>query len=255
MKRSCVHLMLAAAAALAVLYGGYKLAYAGHSATPDAYYFLTMAPSDAYADLFYNWDHKEATGLPPFPGPNTVDWPVNMVFYNAAEIDLVKELYREHGGYATIGSCGSTKYLLFMGNNNPGHSYDLSGFFWDQDQGIKTNCVPTCVTGPAYHMRLYADPPSYPLGDRMYSTGLGFWIVGTTHKDANEALCGNKWHGRSEDAEDQRFVPDAQEICQFTVYPDYWYFYNRQYGSEIGDHIVQSNGWASYVNVRPVICL
>ena len=237
-------------AVAAVAYGGYSLTEGGHNAN-GAYSFLQLQPSDGYSDMLYNWDHNQQTGLPPYPGPNTVDWPVNMIFWNLAEIDLVKALYN------TQNWCGAAKHLLFNGNNPPGYSNDPQGFFWDTDSGTKDYCAPSCLSGPAYHMRVYADPPGGVNPDQMYNTGIGFWIAGTTHKDANEVPgdpC-NKWHGYSEQAEDEFFVPEMEDQCgsQY-VYEDVRNFYNEKYAAEVGDHIIYNNGRSSWVYITFPAC-
>jgi hypothetical protein len=163
---------------------------------------------------------------------NNVDWPVNFVFYNNAEIDKVKSKMNSRMKYS-----GGAMY---------GRLNDGNGWLWDEDKGIKTGrCPNPFFSGTTYHMRLYADRP----GDRLYNRSWGFYTLGTSHIDHNECWARDRWFGKSEDAEGKIASFAAAVWGSGRVHQDHWQFYNQEPLRQEGNHIWKSNGLATIVKV------
>ena len=191
---------------------------ADHSAGPGSLSVLSIQE-----DQFYNWDFVSNDDF----SSSNVDWPVNMLFYNNAEVDKVKGIY--------WGNChwpvASAKYARLN---------DGSGMVWDNDSGTKSPCDCT-IWGNQPHMRVYADD-----NDTLYNTSWGFYVLGTTHTDHNE--CGlNPWHGESEDTEG--LIADRASDRGYTVFEDWGNFYNAESWRREGNHIVENDGYATAVYV------
>jgi hypothetical protein len=116
-------------------------------------------------DRFINYD-----GQPNFDQHGR-DWPIDLVFYNNASVNKVKD------GLARFGysGSGSTEHEGYTRNYNARNH----GFRFDSDRGRKTACD---VNHNDNHYRLYA-PPSQ---DRLYDPTYGYYVVGSTHLDHNE---------------------------------------------------------------------
>lgn len=220
-------------AAVVVLLGGYIApAQAATTSHLQQLYFDN--------DWFYNYDFgsKSVAG-------NNVDWDVQLLFWNNAKINTVKNNYALSAYFAT----GGTMYARMN---------DGSGAVWDQDNGRKTNYV-GCVNDTR-HYRIYADSD-----DRMgYDTGVGYFVFATTHKDFDE-LC-NGHFGDSEGTEHdigKKFNSYWGGCCGFTVNFDYGYFYNYEGNCSVVDytdcpgrldsgdsnHRWQTNGYATYIRM------
>ena len=155
-----------------------------------------------------------------------VDWPVALVFWDAASIDRVKRAlpYRWIGGpmYARLDDGG--------------------GAVWDSDRGRKSSLCP--ITGRALHYRLYADGD-----DQLYSIERGYYVVGTVHYDVRE--CGlDRWSGRSEDAEAELARAARAVWGTAAVREDAIDLGNRERLRREGRHVWQSDGRATAVRVR-----
>jgi hypothetical protein len=173
-------------------------------------------------DAFRNYDFLSQT-----VSSTNVDWPVNFLFWNNAEIDKVKS---KLGGY-----------YPYSGSKMNGRLNDGSGFVWDQDGGRKSILCP--IIGDAYHYRIYADSD-----DRMYNISWGYWVFGTSHIDHNE--CGfGKWFGKSEQAENHIASHARNVFGSSNVAEDWSSFYNYEPYREQGNHIWQNNGYATAVRV------
>jgi hypothetical protein len=156
-----------------------------------------------------------------------VDWGIDLNFYNNADINKVKNALNPYGYSGT----GSTMYGRL--SDNGGASY-----VWDADGGRKKGGCFDQYT----HYRIYANP-AY---DFNYSTGMGYWVFGSTHYDNQECFGG--WHGKSEGAEwDVNSAADSA----FGVANRYdWAnYYNYEPYRQEGDHIWDQDGYASYVYV------
>lgn len=199
----------------------FRIAIAAHSATSLTY--LGVAE-----DRFYNWDF-ENTNWP--VTADQVDWPITMMFYNNAEVDLVKSLFYPGFGFikhAVVGDFDGTW-----------------GLVWDSDGGTKSGFF--CgfgAAGDAYHMRVYADWAD----DRLYNIQWGYYVLATTHIDHNEALgCPGTWSGESELAE-EHFAQLSRNI-QLWVWEDWWSFFNFEAPHQEGDHKVNNNGMQTLVHI------
>lgn len=126
------------------------------------------------ADSIYNYDFMSKTA-----SATNVDWPVTIIFRNNAEVNKVKNHYRD------TWPCASQKYGRLMD--------DGTSYVWDSDGGAKNRCT---LLGDVYHLRVYADGD-----DRLYNPEFGYWVYATTHIDHNEQLWG-EWFGESERAEE-----------------------------------------------------
>lgn len=176
-------------------------------------------------DVIRNYDYLSTAS----PTDNyNLDFPVTMIFKNNAEIDKVKNRYKANGW----DNLGSSKY---------GRARDGSAGFWDSDRGVKTWGLTTC------HMRVYADSD-----DRMYCPSWGYYIFGTTHYDHGEVV-GDKWFGKSEDAETEarqeaRTIWGTDNVVANNGdFKNYEAYRVQTSGGE--DHIWQSSGRRSTVTV------
>jgi hypothetical protein len=174
---------------------------------------------------FWNYDFARkavsATG---------VDWPVDLVFRNNADIDKVK--------------AGLDGYMHFHGSPMYARLKDHDGAAtWAVDGGKKTLLCP--VFGQtAYHTRLYAD------GDeRLYNTAWGYYVLGTAHQDHNECSRIGRWSGRSEAAE--KFVGGISREIWGNQAPsfDRIQMGNQEPYRREGTHVWQNNGLATAISV------
>ena len=171
-------------------------------------------------DAFRNYDFLSQT-----VSSTNVDWPVNFLFWNNAEIDKVKDAMR-------FSFPGSTMYARLN---------DGSGYVWDQDGGRKTYLCP--IIGDAHHFRVYADGD-----DRLYNLGWGYYILGTSHIDHNECGLG-RWFGKTETAEAYIAGRARTAFGSGNVVEDWSSFANSEPYREEGNHIWQNNGLATSVRV------
>lgn len=130
----------------------------------------------ADGDQVYNYDFDDQNAV-----RNNVDWPLNLFFYNDAEIDRVKNILQPQ--FDNTGGIQDARLR------------DGTALTWDTDRGMK-NPQPSCSGGNTdIHMRVYADGD-----DRMYNTTDGYYVFATSHKDINEGCTGEEF-GYSEAAE------------------------------------------------------
>jgi hypothetical protein len=179
-------------------------------------------------DSFRNYDFTERT-----ISRTKVDWPVDFLFYNNAEIDRVKD---KMSGF--MPHTGSTQYARV--NNG-------AGGVWDEDKGIKDSRCPNPVVGEnqrAYHLRLYAPPST----DRLYNRKWGYYIIGTSHIDHRECFT-DRWYGKSEEAEGHIALYAEDVFGPDRVKRNHRGFGNREPFREEKDHIWLNNGEATFVKV------
>ena len=170
-------------------------------------------------DAFRNYDFTSNDVV----SSTNVDWPVNLLFLNNADIHRVK-----HGLGAIYSGEGSTMW----GRLNDGY-----GFVWDADGGRKKGSCRDEYT----HYRVYADGD-----DRLYNMSWGYYVLGTSHIDHHECWTGT-WFGRSEVAEG-RIAADAAGIG-WAVYSDWAYWYNAEPYRAEGNHIWENDGYTTYIGV------
>jgi hypothetical protein len=156
-----------------------------------------------------------------------VDWGVDLLFYNNANINKIKDAL--NGQY---GETGSTMY---------GRMSDDGGatYVWDTDSGRKKGDCVSVYT----HYRIYAVPGQ----DYMYNPAMGYYLFGTTHHHYEECYPPSQ-SGYSEDAEWQ-VNTDADNAFGVTNQYGWANFYNTEPYRVEGDHIWDQDGFASYVIV------
>jgi|Deesub1362B_J571_1020462.scaffolds.fasta_scaffold02069_4 hypothetical protein len=173
------------------------------------------------SDRFYNYDFTS-----PSVSSDNVDFTVNLVFWNNAEVDKVKILFY---GYDVANSM----YMILK---------DEPLWVWDSDRGSAG-----CVTGnKRKHMRLYADSD-----DRMYDIDWGYYVIATSHYDYPCVF--HEWSGYSEQAEEE-IAQDARDNgVSDMVEEDKKYMYNyepaRNETSGGETHVWYNNGWATFIKI------
>jgi len=143
-------------------------------------------------DSFWNYDYDKGSSAT-FPDPASAghnDWPVTIVFYNAATVSKVRAIIK-----SWLPSTGSTMYAQL--SDSPGV------WEWRGDAGRKQNTwyfsgFKLVARTQVLHIRLYAHN-----GDRSHNAPWGDYVLCTTHFDNNElgqTAGAPKWYGMSEDA-------------------------------------------------------
>lgn len=183
-----------------------------------------------YGDQIYNYDFEGTSiSYDPSTGKYTnVDWPLDLLFWNNAFIDGVKNDLRS--AYDTPGSAE---------HESMNNRYNSTGWVWDQDGGMKAGWA-ICV-GSDNHYRIYA-PPSM---DAMYNPTWGFYVVGSTHKDHNEG-CGFDSYDHSEAVEYDIYQKMNHVSPYDSASYDSIYFGNAQHDTQ-GNHTFDSDGYATSV--------
>lgn len=173
----------------------------------------------------YNFDF----GTPTCARRNNVEWPVDLLFYNnATESSIVNGLSDTfpYGKPFT-----STEYARINDGN---------GWFWAHNRGRKSAAESAGTSDD--HYRIYA------YSQRSYSDQLGYFVIGTMHRDFNEAAgVTNASYGDSEDAETD-LAADASIVSGWTVYRNNYNMENRIYGQQ-GNHIWQNDGLATMIRM------
>jgi hypothetical protein len=177
-----------------------------------------------YGDYFYNYDFGSTEVK-----RDNVDWGISLYFYNGASKDRVKGIL-EGAGYGSGSFTG--KY---------GRANDGEGYRWDRDTGKKGHfCPRNRATG---HYRTYADGDQF-----LYNMGSGSFVVASTHMDVNECFSGDKMTRGSEAVEDR--IVERMAAMGYPGYHDYASFGNYEYFRAEGNHVWDSNGFASYIDVH-----
>ncbi len=171
-------------------------------------------------DSFDNYDFNSAS-----VSSSNVDWPVGLFFYNNAEVEKIK--------------AGLSQSYFYPGDTQNGRLDNSFGWFFDDDGGRKTR---VCSVGNYDdHYRIYADPDH---GNRNWTAGVGFYVIGTTHVDGNECGGGTAYFGFSEPAED-RLGSVARSVTNWTVYDDNYAMNNYEAYRAEGNHWWLNNGNAT----------
>jgi hypothetical protein len=163
---------------------------------------------------------------------NKVDWPINLVFYNAVtNVNIVKDDLN-----FAFNQTGSTMH---------GRVSDSGGqFFWDDDNGKKNAlCSNPIHLSDAFHFRIYASP-----ADSLFNLKWGFYAIASSHIDHDECWV-HKWTGLSENAELAVAKAAALEYGQNAVHIDLHNFYNFEPLRREGSHIWLNDGWATFIRV------
>jgi hypothetical protein len=179
-----------------------------------ASHFVSLHVRD---DHFYNYD-VTCPDASCFDGTH-VDWGVDLLFWHNANVHDIRENFKyffPHGG--------STMYYKM----NNGGSWKV-----DTDNGSKIDKCP--VNDSTTHFRMYAPPNS----DHSYNINWQYYVVATAHIDNDECGGGDKWSGKSEEAEG-RVAGLAQEVyAPNKVGPERINFKNK----EMPPHIVDGHYW------------
>ena len=218
MARRTAHLLLATALLAAVALVGATSAEAASTRKLRA---LKVDPRGS-DDKIYNYDFNSARR-----SRRNVDWGVNLLFFNNAEIDKVK----------------AALVLGVPGSKQDARMNDDGEWIWDTDGGRKGSACP--VGTRTTHYRVYADRPG---GDRNYSRGLGFYVLGTTHRDVNECGGGTRYFGDTEIAERDVFSLGAS-ARGWQAWRNNYNMRNRERRRRQGDHRWRSNGLATMFQV------
>ncbi|MGN9914686.1 hypothetical protein ACTMTJ_44875 [Phytohabitans sp. LJ34] len=178
------------------------------------------------SSYWFNYDFLEETA-----DCGAVDWATSLLFWGTADIDFVK---------STLGDLGyedSSFEIMHM----PVQSYDTSEV-WDGDGGKKEIACPA-VGLSARHYRIYAPPER----DYMWANGFGFFVVGTTHIDANECPPIGKRHYGSEETE--RHIAQVASNAGYPTAVDWSNFLNEEPYRVEGSHTWENSGRATYINM------
>jgi hypothetical protein len=179
-------------------------------------------------DRFLNYDGGCPDNFDCFK-PTNVDWPVDLIFWNGAEIDKVKTAMAQGAGYSFRGSEENFKL------NNSG-DWQIDG-----DKGVKTVL---CPIDSGIHFRIYAPPT-----DHLYNQSWGFYVLGTSHYDGRECPGWDSWFGASEIAEEQ-ITADAQAVFGGSaVGYDKVNMHNPEGERWEGNHYWLNSGYATAIKV------
>ncbi len=182
-------------------------------------------------DQFWNYDFEQENW-------DEVDWPINMVFWNDAATEKVKDIL-----------WGATGDRDMNGRLNDGPENNWN-WVWNADEGTRE----ASSGDPGAHLRVYAADDF-----ANYNDWLGYYVLGTTHFDNwYRGYWAPFWFGFSEYSED-----DISEILRnkgYSVLEDYFWLDNYE-PSDIDSrwdweegvwvfHVWQNNGYASFVMVE-----
>jgi hypothetical protein len=176
--------------------------------------------------LFHNYDYLGESA-----NCNAVDWATSIVFYDQADIDFVK---------STLGDLGyedSSTNGMHMPTKN-----GSTGVVWDRDAGKKEIACPA-VGLEARHYRIYAPPAT----DYMFTLDWGYFVVGSTHWDANECPPIGTRHYDSEEVEQHIVRTMGDE--GYPVYSELYDFLNWEPYRVEGNSEWNNSGYASFVGV------
>jgi hypothetical protein len=176
--------------------------------------------------LFHNYDYVGESAY-----CNAVDWATSVVFYNQADIDYVKSI---------LGDLG---YEDNSTNSMHMPTKDVStGVVWDSDAGKKEIACPA-VGLEARHYRIYAPPAT----DYMYTLNWGYFVVGSTHWDANECPSIGTRHYDSEEVE--QHIVQTMDGAGYWVYPELYDFQNWEPYRVEGNSEWNNSGYASFIGI------
>ncbi len=175
---------------------------------------------------FHNYDY-----LGESPDCKKVDWATSIVFFDLADIDYVKSLLHNRGyeDNSTNGMHMETKY-------------GSTGNVWDKDAGKKEIMCPAPGL-ETRHYRIYA-PPSL---DYMFTLDWGYFVVGSTHWDANECPSIGTRHWGSEEVE--QHIVGVLSGAGYPVYPEAYDFENWEPYRVEGNSEWDNSGYASFIAV------
>jgi hypothetical protein len=162
-----------------------------------------------------------------------VEWPVDLLFYNNASVSSVQS------GLSSFFPYGKPFASSEYARVNNGARYH-----WVVNGGRKT----AAQSAGSYddHYRVYG------YSGRNYAIdGLGYFVIGTMHRDYNEAAnVTNSSYGNSEDAEHDLFV-DAGSLASTLNWQAYYdnYDMTNAISRVEGNHIWNNDGLATMVRL------
>lgn len=217
-------------------------------------------------DWFWNFDFStDQIGAGSVGSRCKVDMPVNLIWFNNADINLAKDALAAQGFHhgCDILTCrptpqwaAETQYMRLKDGNPlqdpPGrcvcspHSTE-----WDNDRGAVQGHV---VKGLRHHYRVYAERSSFGGDDRMYNTAWGYYVIATSHVDRDdhcpswvESLHCHSWSGNSEDAE--RFIANKAVAAGLTVVRNAINLRNTHKSIPRGHKRFKNNGLATLIRL------
>jgi len=213
----------------------------GHSCTSSNHCTPSVGLVYSYGDRWDNYDSNSQS-----LHNNNVDWAVDPVFYDNAEVDKVKNLINQYNG---VGHSGGTKHIIVREANEYQNGSSISYVqMWDDDSG-KKNVAPNCSTyTSAYHYRVYADESAYS-HDRFYNDTWGFYVIATAHWDENDGCSGAR-HGWGENAE-ATVRAWSDNVPGWGITANYWNMSNNRccFFDKNNTHYWQNTGAASVIEV------
>ena len=210
--------------------GGWSGTSVAH--TTSQFVYINLGDGDLVAnhDLL---DQTFVNGEPPYV--NNVDWPIDMIYWNNADVPGVKSRIRSASGQ--FGDQGSQMRGLSL-NTGGG-----AGWTFDPDGGIKNSNF-GCITTP--HQRIYADSSK----DYNYNATWGKYVFASSHRDVNESGFGGctGYHqvGWSENME--TIFGNWMAASGYTVGWDAVNFQNQRIGFE-GANYWQNSAYATKVRI------
>lgn len=206
------------------------LAPAAHSATASNDPGFVCSGSCAQGDWFLNYDGEANYQR------STRDWPIDLVFYNDADVDTVKRAFAQFG-YTRTGNPEHEAYNVYSRRQGP--------YRFDDDQGRKTECD---SRGHDEHYRIYG-----PKADRFYSPAArwGYFVVASTHYDIGDGCPGDRRFGYSERVEGV-VANFAENGLHWLVHEDYMGFGNKEpfhADTNSRSHVWESDGRATFIKV------
>ena len=209
-----------------------------------------QAPDGSYArkylgqgDYVWNWDYTDDE-----ESSDHVDWGMRFLFYNNADVDLVKDRLDGEGGDPSIpgmlrSRVGARQYA-YMDDHQTQNQFE-----WDRDSGFKN--VNNCRWNLA-HMRVYATGDN----DRNYNQTYGYYVVATIHKDFEGLGCDFEFESLESD-EDWWVDRIRDNLGSDTEYDWTVYDSSLNWGNGVdgvqeignGSHSYESDGWGVRVRI------
>jgi hypothetical protein len=230
-------------------------------------------------DAFWNWDFHH-TSIPPYSANavKNVDWPINLIFWNNADVQTAKSLWNRGAASVPGGYFFATAQYgrVWDGGSQPAGHIAPTKAVWDSDRGTYTGVV--CV-GHKWHYRVYAPSPAAGGDDRMYNLSWGYYVIASSHQDHHDnwkKQCYGDWYGGSEDAEHKVAAAAPGHTVIFfssagpAIVPDPWVVEDATTGAHqddtlnlynkiakphwIGNRFYQNDGMATMIRVDHRLC-
>jgi hypothetical protein len=185
---------------------------------------------------FFNYDFAHPT----CERATNAEWPIQLLFTDNA---YKRKIESQLDGLFKFGGIFASPEAARIDDGN--------GWFWGTDGGKKT--LPFSIETHDDHYRLYAYSN---VGEHSYSMQLGFFVIGTIHRDYNEFAGATKAsYGHSEEAEYDLDQYVAEQIekkkLDWEVFPfDEEYALGNKQNGEEGNHQWESSGFPTLFEVK-----